>query len=60
MNRLFNVDKKTFVITGGLGHIGLALAKYLIDNDAIIAIVENKNKIEINKVIKKNEYLSYV
>ena len=49
MNSLFNVKNLNFVITGGLGQIGLKLSEYLEKNGSNIVIIdifeEKKSKI---------------
>ena len=50
MNSLFNVKNLNFVITGGLGQIGLKLSEYLEKNGSnivIIDIFEEKKKSKI-------------
>ena len=53
MNTLFDVKNMNFVITGGLGQIGLKLSEYLEQNGSKIIILDVFNQKKINKLKKK-------
>ena len=57
MNTLFNVKDMNFVLTGGLGQIGLKLSEYLEQNGSKIIIVDVFNQKKINKLKKKFSFL---
>ncbi len=57
MNTLFDVKNMNFVITGGLGQIGLKLTEYLEQNGSKIIIVDIFNQKKISKLEKKFSFL---
>ena len=58
MSNLFNVKNVNFVITGGLGQIGLKLCEYLEQNGSKMAIIDlyDQKKLKIQK--KKHPFLN--
>jgi nucleoside-diphosphate-sugar epimerase len=57
MNTLFNVKNMNFVLTGGLGQIGLKLSEYLEQNGSKIIIVDIFDPKKLEKLEKKISFL---
>lgn len=58
MESLFDVKNLNFVITGGLGQIGLKLAKYLEKNGSVIVIIDIFNQKKLKDLKRKYSFLN--
>ena len=58
MNSLFNVKNLNFVITGGLGQIGLKLSEYLEKNGSNIVIIDIFGEKKIKNLKKNYSFLN--
>lgn len=54
---LFNLNKQTAIITGGLGHLGIAMSEALLELGADIIITGASKKIKQKEYTKKTEFL---
>jgi len=57
MNTLFNIKNMNFVLTGGLGQIGLKLSEYLEQNGSKIIIIDFFDPKKLEKLKKKFSFL---
>ena len=58
MNNLFNTKNINFVITGGLGQIGLKLSDYLDQNGSKVVIIDVFDKKKFSSLKKKYSFLN--
>lgn len=58
MNNLFEVKNINFVISGGLGQIGLKVSEYLEKNDSKLVVIDFFDKKKLQSIKKKNPFLN--
>ena len=58
MNNLFEVKNINFVISGGLGQIGLKLSEYLEKNGSKLVIIDFFDQKILKSIKKKNPFLN--
>ena len=58
MNNLFEVKNINFVISGGLGQIGLKLSEYLEKNDSKLVVMDYFDQKKLQLIKKKNPFLN--